>query len=65
MQKKPFYNISYLKNSLASEASPGPRWGSSRRSPIPPSRLGTAPLPTPCPLGVWRLAYSEAPKAPI
>ena len=35
---------------------PGPRWGSSRRSPRPPSRLGREhPLPIPHPLDAFRL----------
>ena len=32
---------------------PGPRWGSLRRSPRPPSRLGRAILPKPLPLGAF------------
>ena len=56
---KAIFYLSYLKNSKASGAPPGPRWGSSRRSPRPPSRVGRAPLPTPLPLGAFGASLSK------
>jgi len=36
-----FCGLKYAENAIAAGALPGPRWGSSRRSPRPPSRLGS------------------------
>ena len=36
-----FCGLKYAENAIAAGALPGTRWGSSRRSPRPPSRLGS------------------------
>ena len=52
---KAIFYLTYHKNLTASEDPPEPRWGSSRHSPRPPSRVGRAPFLTPS---------SSAPLAP-
>ena len=58
MQEKPFFIYHTSKIQKLSGLRPGPRWGSSRRSPRPPSRVGRAPLPTPLPLGAFGTSLS-------
>jgi len=44
------FNLKIHQNSFLAGAQPGSRWGSLRRSPRPPSRLGRGtPLPIPLP----------------
>jgi len=46
-----FCGLKYAENAIAAGALPGPRWGSSRRSARPSSRLGSGhPSPYPTPL---------------
>ena len=59
MQEKPFFIYHTLKIQKLPGLCPGPRWGSSRRSPKPPSRVGRAPLPTPLPLGAFGASLSK------
>ena len=58
MQEKPFFIYHTLKIQKLPGLRPGLRWGSSRRSPRPPSRVGRAPLPTPLPLGAFGASLS-------
>ena len=59
MQEKPFFIYHTLKIQKLPGLRPGPRWGSSRRSPRPPSRVGRAPLPTPLPLATFGASLSK------
>jgi len=59
-----FFKLKMHQNRFRPGLRPGPRWGSSRRSPRPPSRLGRGtPPPHSPPLDACGVATS-APSAP-
>ena len=58
-----FSSSKYTKTRFLPGLRPGPRWGSLRRSPRPPSRLGRGPSLFPSPLDAFGVSIS-APSAP-
>jgi len=59
LQPQAFCDALYARNSFSAGAPPRPRWGSSRRSPRPPSRLGRGKPPphSPPPRRLRRLDF--------